>query len=215
MLDGHGDDIYRYDDLVKMNFSSNIFQHVDHTALKQHLMEHFDVVGNYPEPQPRQLERLIARQEGQEVIFTEGVIMSAPNFDTNTGDGQDDFESVIIGGDLSVLEKIGKEEEEKDLVGASASTESLVITKKPNPQDAPVVAAPGHHLTRSHNIHIKLYHVHRFLQQLFVLVIDIFESVDGFLQCIMDRLQFLSVFPLQALRLQKIYLQLQRAQSAS
>lgn len=64
MLDGHGDDIYRYDDLVKMNFSSNIFQHVDHTALKAHLMEHFDVVGHYPEPQPRQLERLIARQEG-------------------------------------------------------------------------------------------------------------------------------------------------------
>ena len=69
--------------------------------------------------------------------------MSAPNSDTNTGDGQDDFESVIIGGDLSVLEKIGKEEEEKDLVGASASTESLVIAKKPNPQNAPVVAAPG------------------------------------------------------------------------
>lgn len=64
MIDGHGDDIYRYDDLVKMNFSSNIFQHVDHSALKAHLLEHFDVVGNYPEPQPRQLERLIARQEG-------------------------------------------------------------------------------------------------------------------------------------------------------
>lgn len=63
MIDGHGDDIYRYDDLVKMNFSSNIYQHVDHSALKAHLMEHFDVVGNYPEPQPRQLERLIARQE--------------------------------------------------------------------------------------------------------------------------------------------------------
>lgn len=63
MIDGHGDDIYRYDDLVKMNFSSNIFQHVDHSALKAHLLEHFDVVGNYPEPQPRQLERLIARQE--------------------------------------------------------------------------------------------------------------------------------------------------------
>ena len=32
MLDGHGDDIYRYDDLVKMNFSSNIYQHADLTA---------------------------------------------------------------------------------------------------------------------------------------------------------------------------------------
>ena len=64
MIDGHGDDIYRYEDLVKMNFSSNIFQHVDYTALKQHLIERFDVVGNYPEPQPRQLEKLIAQQEG-------------------------------------------------------------------------------------------------------------------------------------------------------
>ncbi len=64
MIDGHGDDIYRYDDLVKMNFSSNIWQHADHTALKEHLMAHFDLVGNYPEPQPRQLEKLIAREEG-------------------------------------------------------------------------------------------------------------------------------------------------------
>ena len=75
MIDGHGDDIYLYDDLVKMNFSSNIFQHADHSALKAHLMEHFDVVGNYPEPQPRQLERLIARQEGispESVLVTNG-----------------------------------------------------------------------------------------------------------------------------------------------
>ena len=34
MIEGHGDDIYRYDELVKMNFSSNIYQHADLTALK-------------------------------------------------------------------------------------------------------------------------------------------------------------------------------------
>ena len=39
MIEGHGDDIYRYDELVKMNFSSNIFQHADHSALKAHLAE--------------------------------------------------------------------------------------------------------------------------------------------------------------------------------
>ena len=55
MLDGHGDDIYRYDDLVKMNFSSNIYQHADLTALKEFLKEHFDLIANYPEPQPRSL----------------------------------------------------------------------------------------------------------------------------------------------------------------
>ena len=64
MIEGHGDDIYRYDDLVKMNFSSNVFQHADHTALKAFLMERFDVIGNYPEPQPRSLEKLIALKEG-------------------------------------------------------------------------------------------------------------------------------------------------------
>ena len=75
MLEGHGDDIYRYDDLVKMNFSSNIYQHADLTALKEFLKEHFDLIANYPEPQPRSLERLIALKEGispEAVLVTNG-----------------------------------------------------------------------------------------------------------------------------------------------
>ena len=64
MINGHGDDKYRYDDLVKLNFSSTIYQHADHSALKDYLMEHLDVIGNYPESQPRQLEKLIAQQLG-------------------------------------------------------------------------------------------------------------------------------------------------------
>ena len=75
MLDGHGDDIYRYDDLVKMNFSSNIYQHADLTALKEFLKGHFDLIANYPEPQPRSLERLIALKEGispEAVLVTNG-----------------------------------------------------------------------------------------------------------------------------------------------
>jgi threonine-phosphate decarboxylase len=75
MIEGHGDDIYRYGDLVKMNFSSNIFQHVDHSALKAHLTEHLDLINNYPEPRPRQLEKLIARKEGispEAVMVTNG-----------------------------------------------------------------------------------------------------------------------------------------------
>ena len=43
MIEGHGDDIYRYDDLVKMNFSS--------------------IICNYPEPYPSSLEKLIALKE--------------------------------------------------------------------------------------------------------------------------------------------------------
>ncbi len=64
MIDGHGDDIYQYGDLVKMNFSSTNFMHADHTALKEHLMESFDLINNYPEPQPLSLERMIAKQLG-------------------------------------------------------------------------------------------------------------------------------------------------------
>ena len=75
MLEGHGDDIYRYDDLVKMNFSSNVYQHTDLTALKEHLTASFDLIANYPEPQPRSLERLIALKEGispEAVLVTNG-----------------------------------------------------------------------------------------------------------------------------------------------
>ena len=60
MIDGHGDDIYRFGEQVKLNFSSTNFMHTDHSALKEYLMERFDLINNYPEPEPRQLERLIA-----------------------------------------------------------------------------------------------------------------------------------------------------------
>ena len=75
MLEGHGDDIYRYDDLVKMNFSSNVYQHADLTALKEFLKDSFDLISNYPEPQPRSLERLIALKEcisPEAVLVTNG-----------------------------------------------------------------------------------------------------------------------------------------------
>lgn len=63
MIEGHGDDIYHYEaGMVRMNFSTNIFQHADHTALKAYLADHFDVLNNYPEPQPHSLERIIAQQ---------------------------------------------------------------------------------------------------------------------------------------------------------
>ena len=75
MINGHGDDRYRYDDLVKINFSTTIFQHADHSALKEYLAEHIDVLTNYPESQPEQLEKLIAQQLGispESVMVTNG-----------------------------------------------------------------------------------------------------------------------------------------------
>ena len=75
MIEGHGDDLYRYGDLIRMNFSSNIYQHADHSGLQAHLARRFNVINNYPEPQPRQLEKLIAQHEGvspQCVMVTNG-----------------------------------------------------------------------------------------------------------------------------------------------
>lgn len=77
MIEGHGDDLYRYDSLVRMNFSSNIYQHADLTALREYLASRFDVVANYPEPQPRSLERQIALMEGispECVLVTNGAV---------------------------------------------------------------------------------------------------------------------------------------------
>ncbi|MCH5307303.1 MAG: aminotransferase class I/II-fold pyridoxal phosphate-dependent enzyme [Prevotella sp.] len=75
MIEGHGDDIYHYDEEVKMNFSSTNFMHADHSALKAYLMERFDLISNYPEPQPLQLEKLMAEKLGiapESVMVTNG-----------------------------------------------------------------------------------------------------------------------------------------------
>ncbi len=75
MIEGHGDDIYRYNDLVKTNFSSNVFQHAELTLLKDYLDSHFHLIANYPEPQPRSLEKLIAEKENispESVMVTNG-----------------------------------------------------------------------------------------------------------------------------------------------
>lgn len=76
MIEGHGDDLYRYDPgMVQMNFSSNIYPHADHTALKEHMAAHLDVINNYPEPQARSMEKLIALHLGipsEAVMVTNG-----------------------------------------------------------------------------------------------------------------------------------------------
>ena len=65
MIEGHGDDIHRYEaGMVRMNFSTNIYQQADHSALKAHLAERIDVINNYPEPEPLSLEQMIAERLG-------------------------------------------------------------------------------------------------------------------------------------------------------
>ena len=60
MIQGHGDDAYRYPD-VRINFSSNIYSHVDLADLKAFLVGQIDVIGRYPEPEPYSLASTLAR----------------------------------------------------------------------------------------------------------------------------------------------------------
>lgn len=64
MIYGHGDDTWRYGDAIKMNFSSNIYQKADLSELKTFLASRLDVIGHYPEPEPKELEGLIAEKLG-------------------------------------------------------------------------------------------------------------------------------------------------------
>lgn len=57
MIEGHGDDLFRYGGKVKINFSSNIPQGVNHDGLVGHLYGCGGVISNYPEPEPRSVER--------------------------------------------------------------------------------------------------------------------------------------------------------------
>ena len=62
MIYGHGDDMFRYGDKIKMNFSSNVYSGADYSELRAYLMERFDVVGHYPEPDAHSLEKMIAER---------------------------------------------------------------------------------------------------------------------------------------------------------
>lgn len=64
MIEGHGDDLYRYGDRIRYNFSTNIIGNADHTGLKRHLVSVMDKIGSYPEPEPYSLERMIAAKVG-------------------------------------------------------------------------------------------------------------------------------------------------------
>ena len=63
MLNGHGDDIYQYDD-IRVNFSSNVYNHFNHEPLFAYLANKLDNVVSYPEPSPRTLEAELAMMMG-------------------------------------------------------------------------------------------------------------------------------------------------------
>jgi len=59
MLLGHGDDLFRYGN-IRINFSSNVYNHFDHEGLFCHLADKLDNVVSYPEPSPKSLESELA-----------------------------------------------------------------------------------------------------------------------------------------------------------
>jgi len=77
MIEGHGDDLYRYNNNIKMNFSSNIYAGTDLTLLEDFLTTRLDVIRSYPEPSAASLERMIAHDCGispDEVLVTSGAV---------------------------------------------------------------------------------------------------------------------------------------------
>lgn len=74
MIEGHGDDIWRYGAL-RCNFSSNISPLIDTSALHKHLAECLEVIDHYPEPSAHRLETLLANAyhiQPEQVLVTSG-----------------------------------------------------------------------------------------------------------------------------------------------
>lgn len=74
MIEGHGDDRYKYGH-IRVDFSSNIPGGIDHSALRTYLAARLADISHYPEPEPYTLERELAQVLGlssEEVIVTNG-----------------------------------------------------------------------------------------------------------------------------------------------
>lgn len=71
MIDGHGDDAYKYGQKIRINFSSNVYNHVNHNGLREHLYHRMESIRSYPEPEPYSLEQALAHSlhlsDGKEV----------------------------------------------------------------------------------------------------------------------------------------------------
>ena len=75
MIDGHGDDLFRFNGKVQINFSTNIPQNVNHDGLLEHLHECGAIFRNYPEPEPKSVEQHLATINGvssENIIVTNG-----------------------------------------------------------------------------------------------------------------------------------------------
>ena len=74
MIDGHGDDAYKYEG-IQSDFSSNICPHASHQELMDFLASSSDIIDHYPEPESSSLEKMIAERHDlkpNQVIVTSG-----------------------------------------------------------------------------------------------------------------------------------------------
>lgn len=74
MINGHGDDAFRYAH-IRANFSSNVYHRVNHDGLNRYLAERLSCIRSYPEPEPYTLGAELARLYGvrpEEVCVTNG-----------------------------------------------------------------------------------------------------------------------------------------------
>ena len=62
MIEGHGDDLYKYGKKIVSNFSSNVYNRIDHSGLYQRLNERLYTICSYTEPMTYSLESEIARR---------------------------------------------------------------------------------------------------------------------------------------------------------
>lgn len=74
MINGHGDDAYRYT-AIRANFSSNVYHRVNHDGLNRYLSGCLSCIRSYPEPEPYALAAELAQLHGvspEEVCVTNG-----------------------------------------------------------------------------------------------------------------------------------------------
>lgn len=75
MINGHGDDLYHYNRTILSNFSSNVYNHLDHSVLFKKLNRCMQKICSYPEPEPITLEKAFAgilHISAQNVCVTNG-----------------------------------------------------------------------------------------------------------------------------------------------
>ena len=60
MIQGHGDDMYSYNEEIKINFSSNVYNKQDMSDLEEYLREKIHLIHSYPDPDASSLGGLLA-----------------------------------------------------------------------------------------------------------------------------------------------------------